>query len=604
MNKFAIPLVALFAVALAHAQQGASRQERGNLVLEGIPARDAVLTERIGRYSSSRRAEFLDWLPEGGMLVSTRFADADQVHRVTVPLAMREQLTFYPDPVNEARVPQIVNAEGFLFLKGQGKSENPQIYLYRNTDRSARLLTDGKASHGSPLWSHDGKRFAFYGNSRDGVGYDIYVLEIGTNNAPRLVAGAQKDKWVPLDWSPDDQKLLVRRDASGNESYLFVVDAWSGIMTPLGNNERKIGITVAKFSPDGRGVIAASDEDSEFAQLRYIDLTTHESRKLVTDRNWDVTSFETSSDGRYLAYVRNEDGRSRLSVVDNQTKLELAPPNVPEGRLDGLRFDRTGKRLAFSAESAQSPRDVYVYDLSRNAVERWTQSEAGPVDASRFATPELVHYPTFDRRMISAYVYRPSTPGPHPVLIYTHSRCDGQYTPGFEPFFQFLAQELGIAVIAPNVRGSTGYGGTFLKLGADMAREDAVKDIGSLIVWIGLQPAFDRERVFAMGGRVALASLATYNDRLRGVVNIADDSRSLPFTQLAAMRRPLLVVNGLADAQVSSAQSQQMVAVLRARGNEVWYLAAKDESRGFRSKADRDFCYETVAQFLERLSKR
>src|SRR5262249_183300 len=161
---------------------------------------------------------------------------------------------------------QAPNAEGFLFLKDQGGNENAQILYYRNADRSIRTLTDGKSRHGSPVWSHDGKRVAYQGNGRDGVGFDVYVLDLTPNAAPRLVAGAQKENWLPVDWSPDDQKLLVQRDVSINESYLYIVDAWSGIVTPLDNTGRKIGIRQAKFAPDGRSVLLSSDEDSEFAK--------------------------------------------------------------------------------------------------------------------------------------------------------------------------------------------------------------------------------------------------------------------------------------------------------------------------------------------------
>jgi protease II len=641
MIRIIILLVSALSIQLAHAQPSPLRQERGNLILEGIPTPDAALTERVDRYLNSRRAEFLDWLPDGGMLVATRFGDTEQVHRVTAPLGMREQLTFYPEPVIAARAPQVGSAGGFVFLKDQGGDENAQIY-YRSTDRSVRLLTDGKSLHGDPIWSHDGKRIAYYGNGRDGVGYDIYVLEMTPGAAPRLVVGAQKDTWFPLDWSADDQKLLVQRYVSINESYLFVVDAWSGILTPLDASSRQIGIRAAKFAADGRGVIVASDDGSEFSQLRYINPATNESRNLVAERNWDITAFDVSSDGRYLAYVRNEDGRSRLSVLDNQTKLELEPQNAPDGRIEELKFDRTGKRLAFSAESAQSPRDVYVYDLTSNAIERWTQSEAGPVDSNSFTLPELVHYPTWDRRNLSAYIYLPRTAGPHPVVIHIHGGPEDQYQPGFEPFFQFLVKELGIAVIAPNVRGSSGYGKSFLKLDNGLLREDSVKDIGSLLVWIGVQPTFDPQRVFVMGGSyggyMALASLAAYSDRLRGGVDLVgisnfvsflnntapyrrdlrraeygDErdprmrtflSRASPLNKVAAMRQPLLVVQGLNDPRVPASESQQIVSVLRAKGADVWYLAAKDEGHGFKKKANRDVYYETVAMFLERLAKR
>ncbi|HEV7713949.1 MAG TPA: alpha/beta fold hydrolase [Steroidobacteraceae bacterium] len=645
------------------------RRESGNLVLEGVPARDPALSERLGRYLNARQAKFLDWLPDGGMLIATRFGDVDQVHRVAAPLGLREQLTFYPDPIGVARAPA-TNPDGFVFLKDRGGDENSQIYYYRASDRSTRLLTDGKSLNGSPVWSHDGKRLAFNSNARDGVSYDIYVAEVASSSAPRLAIGGQQETWYPLDWSPDDSKLLLWRYVSVNESYLFVADVISGTITPLegdaaekansgrgrqkpnaGSNGRapngKVSIKSAKFAPDGRGVYIVSDQDGEFAQLHYYDPVTHESRNITPDVTWDVDAFDVSADGRYIAYVVNEDGRSRLTVLDNQMKLDLAPPGVPEGRIVEVQFDHTGKRLAFSAETAQSPRDVYVYDLNKNAIERWTRSEAGPVDTSTFVAPELVHYPTWDRvdgkpRTLSAFLYRPKTPGPHPVLVHIHGGPEEQYRPGFEAFFQYLVNDLGYAVIAPNVRGSSGYGKSFLKLDNGVLREDSVKDIGSLLVWIGVQPTLDRERVVVMGGSyggyMALASLVSYSDRLRGGVDTvgisnfntflsktsayrqdlrreeygderdprmrAFFSRISPFNNSTAIRRPLLVVQGLNDPRVPASESEQMVARVRANGGEAWYLAAKDEGHGFKKKSNRDYYLETVSQFLEKLGKR
>ena len=663
--------LALFGLALltdtaAQAQQPLPvtlRRESGNLVLEGIPPRDPALGERLGRYLNGRQAKFLDWLPDGTLLIATRFGDADQVHRVSAPLGAREQLTYYPEPIAAARAPLPANADGFVFLKDRGGDENSQIYHYRTSDKSTRLITDGKSLNGSPVWSHDGKRLAYYSNARDGVSYDIYVADVASNTAPRLAIGGQQDTWYPLDWSADDSKLLLLRYVSINESYLFIADLASGTVTPLARDaehakgakkararsgaDAKVGIRSAKFAPDGRGMYIVSDEGGEFTQLDYFDPVTQQKRKVSRDVEWDVDAFDVSSDGRYIAYVVNEDGRSRLTVLDNQMKLDLAPPGVPEGRIVDVQFDRGGKRLAFSAESAQSPRDVYVYDLGKNAVERWTQSEVGPVDTSTFVTPELVHYPTWDRvngrqRTLSAFLYRPKTPGPHPVLINIHGGPEEQYRPGYEAFFQYLVNELGYAVIAPNVRGSSGYGKSFLKLDNGLLREDPVKDIGSLLVWIGVQPTLDREGVVVMGGSyggfMTLASLVSYSDRLRGGVDVvgisnftsflnntsayrrdlrrqeygderdphmrAFFSRISPFNNSGSIRRPLLVVQGLNDPRVPASESEQMVARVRANGGDAWYLAAKDEGHGFKKKSNRDFYLETVAMFLEKLAKR
>src|SRR6266581_3425216 len=235
--------VIALAAAPSQAQQAAPvRQEHGNLIFEGIPPRDAQLSERLGLYRQSRQATFLDWLPDGAMLVSTRFGDVEQVHRISTPLGMREQLTFYPDPISAARAPRIAPTNGqgnaFVFLKDEGGDENAQIYYY-SSNAHVQQLTQGKFLHGSPVWSNDGKRVAFYGTERDGISYDVYVTDIGSANAPRLVAGGQQDTWYPLDWSPDDRKLLLWKYVSINESYLFIADVYTGTLTPVDTSGRK-----------------------------------------------------------------------------------------------------------------------------------------------------------------------------------------------------------------------------------------------------------------------------------------------------------------------------------------------------------------------------
>jgi dipeptidyl aminopeptidase/acylaminoacyl peptidase len=286
---------------------------------------------------------------------------------------------------------------------------------------------------------------------------------------------------------------------------------------------------------------------------------------------------------------------------------------------------------------------VFVLELERNSLVRYTKSEAGPIDPLQFVPAELVRFPTFDRengkyRQIPAFIFRPRTPGPHPVYIDIHGGPEAQYNPAFSPFTQFLVRELGFTVIAPNVRGSTGYGKTYMNLDNGEDREDSVKDIGALLVWIGAQKDLDAKRVFVAGGSyggyMSLAAMVNYSDRLRGGISVVGISnfvtflestsayrrnlrrpeygderlprmraylqRISPLTNAARISKPLLVVQGLNDPRVPASESQQMVAKIRARGGEVWYLAAKDEGHGFRKKGNRDFYQRTIVTFLEK----
>jgi dipeptidyl aminopeptidase/acylaminoacyl peptidase len=311
-----------------------------------------------------------------------------------------------------------------------------------------------------------------------------------------------------------------------------------------------------------------------------------------------------------------------------------------------LAFDPRNRRLALAIETAQQPRDVYVLSLDdRPSLTRWTQSELGPLDPASMVPAQLVSFPTWDRtatgpRALTAFVYRPATPGPHPVVIDIHGGPESQYRPGWSAFTQFLVNELGYIVVAPNVRGSSGYGRAFLALDDGKLREDPVRDIGSLLVWIGLQPDMDRGRVAVMGGSyggyMALASLITYGDRLAGGIDLVGISnfvtfltntsayrrdlrraeygderdpdmrqflqRISPLTNAKSLRRPLLIVQGMNDPRVPATESEQMLYAVRASGGNAWYLAAKDEGHGFRKKSNRDAYLETAAQFLKRLS--
>lgn len=611
------------------------------------PPPDKAMALRLARYQRSRQATFLDWLPEGGMLIGTRFGATEQVHRVATALGSREQLTFDTEPITVARAPR--SGRGFVYLEGPGGHEPNQVEYY-SPGGHIRALTHGTFVHGGLTWAHDGKRIAFYGNERDGVDLDVYVADVTKTEAPHLVL--QGGPWLPLDWSADDQKLLLLKSVSPGQGALFTADVATGALTPVATSG---SVRTARFAPDGIGIYLISVQD-EFAQLRYVDPIAHQERTVSPQLSWDVEDFDVSADGRYLAYTVNEDGRSALTVEDTVSKVELTPPDLPGGRIVNLEFDRTGHRLALSLESAQSPRDVYVYDLDRvqgatvragagPALTRWTRSEPGPVDPATFAPAELVHYPTWDRvsghaRLLSAYVYRPRTTTPSPVLISLHGGPDEQYRPGWEPFFQFLVNELGYAVVAPNVRGSSGYGKSFLALDNGVLRQDAVRDVGSLLVWISLQPAFDPKHVAVMGrdygGYLAMASLADYGDRLIGAIDVRGISdfvdlasnmtepsvsqwrleygderetrirdyleRISPLNTAARVQEPVLVIQSPGDTPQSS-DAQELVWKLRSRGNEVWSVTTpEDGDEAPPARLSREAYLTTAAMFLKKLS--
>jgi dipeptidyl aminopeptidase/acylaminoacyl peptidase len=664
----------------------ASRVEQGALIYDGIPPANADDAAQLDRWLESRSAGLLDWLADGSLLISTRFANTAQLHRVRAPLGMREQLSWNEDAIIDAWA-HPTDANVLLFGRDHGGDENMQLWRRNLATGEERLLTNGKSRYAAPVFAHDGHRIAFAGNARDGASYDIYVSDIDTEAAPRLAIGGGSEALVVQDWSVDDRRIAFIRYRSNTDSELVIADLADGMQTrvepmpaareatPARSRSRRdrnrnaqpvvtpatVAVTQARFSPDGRGIWFLSDRGGEFVELRYRDLYTNVEQSLTPDAHWDVERFALSPDGQYVAYTQNEAGVDRLMLYAVAQKANVLLPPLPAGAvINRISFDRGSRQLAVALEAAQSPRDVYVYSLGLQtaapttpaalptpALTRWTQGEVGPVDARRFVGAQLVQFPTWDRlatgpRLLSAFVYKPAAAGPHPVLIDIHGGPESQYRPKWDAFTQYLVNELGYVVIAPNVRGSSGYGRSFLKLDDGMLREDAVRDIGALLVWIGLQSDLDRNRVAVMGssygGYLALSSLAHYGDRLIGGIDVMGissfvsflqrtspwrrelrraeygDERNAemrgflqgisPLTNAAAIKRPLLIVQGLNDARVPAGESEQMMARVRGTGGEVWYLAAKDEGHGFRRKANRDAYLVTVAQFLKRLNSK
>jgi dipeptidyl aminopeptidase/acylaminoacyl peptidase len=644
MTRIFLLLLAATAPFLSAAPVAAlPRLERGNLVFDNIPETAPALSEKLDAYLNSRQATPLGFSPQGQLLISTRFGDVEQLHLVERPGGERRQLTFLREPITQAAFSPDPGRSAYVYLKDVGGNENAQLYYQNVGEPAPRLLTDGKSLNGPPVWSNAGREVAFVSTARDGVSYDIDVVEPQAGSLPRLaVTGGEGAHWSPLDWSPDDRKLLVLKYLSISEAYLYVVDLYSGQRREVDPTPVKAGIAGAKFSRDGQGVYFISSRDGEFAQLRYVNLFTGEKTVISGHISWDIDDLAISRDGHYLAYVSNEAGTDKLNLLDLRAHQDLIPPRLAAaGIIDSLSFDVQGNRLAFGFAAPNRPRDAYVLDVASNHLEAWTHSEAGAVDTAKFVTPRLTQFPTFDRvdgrpRQIPLFVYEPTTAGPHPVLISLHGGPESQFRPGFDPWLQFVVNELGFAVLAPNVRGSSGYGKSYLALDNGKLREDAVKDIGALLVWLSLQSAYDAKHVVvsggAYGGYLALAAMVDFGDRLRGAVAVAGifdlvsflthtapyrqdqrraeygderdpDMRSFlrrisPLTNAERISRPLLVVHGKNDPRVPSSDAEQLVNRVRSKGGEVWYLQAGDEGHGFRKQRNRDAYYQTFAQFL------
>ncbi|MCZ6616755.1 MAG: prolyl oligopeptidase family serine peptidase, partial [Gammaproteobacteria bacterium] len=469
----------------------------GNLIIQGVPDIPQALVERMQQYRNTRSARLLGWLPEG-LLIATRFAQTGQVHRVRAPLAVREQVTFFSEPVTRAYVPPSPDVDGFVYARDIGGSEFYQLFWFDWQTGQSRLLTDGKSRYTGVLWANGADRFAYTTTERDGRRWDIHIQDLHGNRSVALETDT--GAWEAIDWAPDDDRLLVDQYLSINESYLYELDLATGTLTPLLDETIKTSIGTARYDGDGKGVYFTSDLGAEFMRLHYLDLETGKIDVLTGGIPWNVEEITVSGDGEYLALTVNEGGFSRLSVWQLPHHTPLALSELPRGMIFSLQFSPDGRQLGFGLNSPTAPADIYSLDLVERTTTRWTRSEVGGLDPGGFVEPELVGYPTFDTvdgrpREIPAFVYRPRGEGPHPVLINIHGGPESQIRPYFSATVQYFVNELGIAVIAPNVRGSNGYGKSYLKLDNGYLREDSVKDIGSLLDWIAEDPDLDAERV-------------------------------------------------------------------------------------------------------------
>ncbi len=610
-----------------------------NLKVEGIPPLPLSVLERAARYNESRSASLQDWHPvRREILITTRFGEAAQVHRVAAPGAARTQLTFYNDPVAAASY-QPKTGEGFVFSKDVGGGEFYQLHSYDTRTGDATLLTDGRSRNGSPQWSGDGRRLAYYSTRRNGRDTDLYVVEAPDPKTTRRLLEVSGGGWAPLEWSPDDRKILMMEYISIHQSALHLVEASSGAVELLTPKNQHVSYDDGLFSRDGKGLYLTTDRDSEFRRLAWMDLATRQVTVLRPEIQWDARQLALSPDGRWLAYVVNEDGSETLHVMDTRTRKDLALPRLPLGVITTPRWHSNSREVAFSLGSARSPSDVYSIDVEKRALERWTASETGGLNPESFAEPERIRWKSFDGRMISGFLYSPPArfDRPRPVIINIHGGPEGQSQPTFLGRTNYYINELGVAVIYPNVRGSSGYGKTFLGLDNGMKREDSVKDIGALLDWIDARSDLDPKRVLVTGGSyggyMTLASAVHYNDRLCCAVDVVGISNFItllertesyrrdlrrveygderdpkmrdffatiaPLNHAHRITRPLFVIAGRNDPRVPASEGEQMVAAVRKSGAPVWYLVAEDEGHGFRKQKNLEFQFAATVLFVQ-----
>ncbi|MEO1210292.1 MAG: prolyl oligopeptidase family serine peptidase [Cyanobacteria bacterium J06638_20] len=612
-----------------------------HLAAENIPPIPATLAERVRRYTEFRSAGLASWHPtRREMLVSTRFADTAQVHWVKFPLGTRYQLTFYPERVGGATF-QPIDGNYFVFGKDIGGNEFRQNFRYDLDSGDVTLLTDGTSRNSRGIWSNAGTQMVYTSTRRTKADNDLYLIDPAKPESDRLFAEVEGGGWFPVDWSADDSQILVAQYISITEIYLWLFDVASGkrtLLTPA-EGEETIAYGAAQFSKDGNGLYVVCDRQSEFLRLFYLDLATREYTLLTEDIPWDIEGLELSPDGNLLAFTTNENGMSVLHVLETSTGNRLNLPPLPIGLIFSLAWHNNNQDLGFTLTSARASSDVYSLNVATGTVERWTESETGGINTATFSEPELVEWRSFDDRPITGFLYRPPTTftGKRPVIINIHGGPEGQFRPYFLARSNFYLNELGVALLYPNVRGSSGYGKTFLKLDNGYLREDSVKDIGALLDWIATQPDLDSDRILVTGGSyggyMSLAVATMYGDRIRASIDIVGISNFVtflentesyrrdlrrveygderdpemrqfllkisPINNAKSIQKPLFVVHGANDPRVPLGEAEQIIATVRGSDIPVWSLIADNEGHGFSKKPNIDFLFYATVQFVE-----
>jgi dipeptidyl aminopeptidase/acylaminoacyl peptidase len=651
MNSVRFALTALAMLVVAVASRAADVVvPNPNLKTENIPPIPAALAAKVAPYTEFKPTTAVSWHPkERELLVARRAGNVVQLHRVAKPGEEPRQLTDFAEPVRFG-VYWPKAPDTLVYTRDTGGNEQQQLFRLDAGSATPVLLSDANRKNESAGMTRARDFLLVETTDVDKTGkrenptLELSLLDPLDPSKSRIVATLPGTGWGDYTFSFDDKRLAMIEYISVNESYVWLMDVASGerrrVLPPEGAKPAQpVFSGDLNFARDGNGLFLATDRDGEFRKLAYLELATGKLDYFGEGGNWDVESIALSPDGRTLAVITNEAGIGVLRLYDAHTRKALPRPPLPVGSARGLVWHENSRDLAVSVNSAQSPSDVYGIDIRENRVARWTESRVARLDAAQFRNAERIEWKSFDGRTIGGFIVRPAPKftGKRPVIVSIHGGPEGQTRPGFLGRSNFFIDELGIALIYPNVRGSTGYGKTFVALDNGVKREDSVKDIGALFDWIRTQPDLDASRVLveggSYGGYMALAVATNFPDRIAGAIDVVGIANWVSFLENTesyrrdlrrveygderdpAMRAflakispannadkikaPLLVVQGKNDPRVPFTEAEQIVAAARKNNVPVWYLLADNEGHGFARKANVDFLFYAMIVFIE-----
>ncbi len=638
-RRFALSLLVslglLLQLSLTLQAQPMVRQE-GALLYDGIPQAPPELRDSLSRYLWSFRANLVGWSRQQGLLLA-RGGPSD-----TLLKEIRQPGTGWDDALTVATAlegvpgsPRPGHPGQYLLSRDDTEgAEFEQLYLLDVKSGASRRLSDGKSHYGHHFWL-DERHVVCASDERNGRDSDVVLIDVDSGRRRWLTR--KPGSLTPVGMMPNGRDLVVSDYRRNDDVRLHVLEMPRRRLRRISPTEQACRMSSPRFTSQGK-MVYLSDRDCEFQRLRIWDPSTERDEPLLT-LPWDVTMLVCDRRTDRLVFTVNRHGRT---YVYSWNPGRNAPRvlDIPRGIISNLRFSWQGDEIAFYLDNGTTPPSISSYSFATGKTRSWMEGKVAVGRRPKDSGPRLITFPSHDGRQLSAYLSMPpGAEGKVPVLISVHGGPEAQHEPHYRGQDEFLTRELKVALLSPNIRGSDGYGKSFRKLDDGALRENAIKDIGSLLDWIDKQPNLDRDRVAIQGGSyggfVVLASLARYPDRFRagvdqvGISDLESLARSVtptrrrfrtveygdetdpqqqvwmralsPLHQAEKIRTPLLVTHGANDTRVPIAQAEQIVQALRANGTECWYLRADNEGHGFTRSYD-NYLAETTTlmQFLQR----
>ena len=642
LKNFLLVTTSFLTLFVVHGQQKKSIVvPNENLITENIAEIPKELSNEVKKYSESRSASLGDIHPlTNEIIINTRFGSTPQLHRVSKSMGARTQITFFDEPVSATSY-EPLKGDYLVYSKDIGGNEFGQLFKLDLKTLQSTLLTDGgKSQNGGITWRKDGKGFYYASTKRNGGDRDIYYMDPNNPKSEKLILQVKGGGWGIQDISPDNKKLVLGEYISINESYIWLLDIETGKLTEVTDrNSKGISQSEATFSNLSNEIWLVTDKDNEFQRLAAMNLNTKKTTYYTSDIPWNVESFNLSEDKKSIVFITNEGGLNKMYLMNTGTKAYKEIKNLPIGLISGARFTKDNQTIFFNQSTAQSASDVYQLNIKTAKIERWTESELGEMQPSDMSVPKFIEWKSFDHLKISGFYY-PASPkfkGKRPVIIMIHGGPEGQSMASFLDSNNFYTSEMGVSLVYPNVRGSSGFGKTYLEKDNGFLREDSVKDIGALLDWIAKQPELDKDKIMIMGrsygGYMTLATAFHYADRIKCSVDIVGISnfntflknteeyrrdlrraeygderdskmaaffdKTAPLNNTDKIKKPMFIIQGTNDPRVPVTEAMQMRDKLKAQGNTVWYLEAKDEGHAFKKKANIDYVRLAIIRFMQ-----